>query len=101
MALTGTLLRSGYFSEDEVYKLVRALCHITKDDEVAKRADAVERTIARKADNEPFTQWPQLQELIGEKASKKIGALLFPKGRAPSRATARTASPRSSISWKA
>jgi DNA polymerase I-like protein with 3'-5' exonuclease and polymerase domains len=64
LALAGGLLRAGW-PTDRTERLVAALAAATRDEEPAKRAQAVAATADKLGQNGRATGWPKLEELLG------------------------------------
>lgn len=75
MALSGTLLRSG-FTEDETKWFVEGVVAASDDDELDDRLKAVEDTALRLRDGGSATGFPRLMEIIGRDAALKVRAFL-------------------------
>ncbi|MEO3428717.1 phage/plasmid primase, P4 family [Pelagibius sp. CAU 1746] len=67
LALSGTLLKGGWSSENAV-QFVEAVCHAAEDEDVEDRKRCIADTVARLARGEPVAGPSRLAELIGDRS---------------------------------
>ena len=73
---TGTLIDFGTLSDDEILELVYVLATVTNDDELDDRMRAVETTLEKARNGEPFTRGPQFELVVGGTVLNNIRKLL-------------------------
>lgn len=67
LCVSGALLTNG-FSFEDAYLFVKAICTVTKDEEISDRLKAIETTYERIQEEKNVVGFPRLAELIGIKA---------------------------------
>ncbi|MDQ6786157.1 MAG: DUF927 domain-containing protein [Acidobacteriota bacterium] len=67
LCVSGALLTNG-FSFEDAYLFVKAICTVTKDEEISNRLKAVETTYERIQEEKNVVGFPRLAELVGIKA---------------------------------
>ena len=75
LALCGGLMRADW-TDAQIEHLIESVCWATGDNEQKDRVANIKTTRQRKEEGLPFTGWPELQNLIDEKAANKIMELL-------------------------
>lgn len=72
LALIGAMVNSGA-DKDEIKKVIRAVCHLTGDEETFSRLTDVETTFQRAAAGRTFTGFPTLENYIDKSIVAKLG----------------------------
>ncbi len=67
LCVSGALLTNG-FSFEDAYLFIKAICTVTKDEEISDRLKAVETTYERIQEEKNVVGFPRLAELVGIKA---------------------------------